>query len=81
MNDKVRLRWGCRRGMLELDLLLLPFFEKEFEHLSLEEKHIFPEFLEESDQDLYAWILNFQKCTEPKFQSLLKKIRSHHAIH
>ena len=30
--EKSRLKWACRRGMLELDVIFMPFLEHEFEH-------------------------------------------------
>jgi antitoxin CptB len=36
-----RLRWRSRRGMLELDLLLLPFFDEVFEELESDEQQGF----------------------------------------
>ena len=36
-----RLRWRSRRGMLELDLLLLPFFDDVFLELSDAEQQAF----------------------------------------
>lgn len=78
--NKPRLRWACRRGMLELDLILLPFFETQYNHLSSAEQAIWETFLTEQDQDLYAWLLNFQTCAEPHYQSLLLKIQ-HYVSH
>ncbi|WP_350595585.1 succinate dehydrogenase assembly factor 2, partial [Pseudoalteromonas sp. 45-MNA-CIBAN-0466] len=27
IHSKARIRWACRRGMLELDVLFMPFVE------------------------------------------------------
>jgi antitoxin CptB len=78
--DKARLRWGCRRGMLELDLILLPFFENQWGQLSKPDQLAFEQLLSEADQDIYAWILNFQTCLNPRFADILVKIRHHHDI-
>jgi len=78
--DKASVRWAMRRGMLELDLLLPPFFEAKFDSLSAEEKETLLLLLKENDQDLYAWILNFLPCTQVLYQPLLKKIRQYHAL-
>lgn len=78
--DKTKLRWACRRGMLELDLLLLPYFEHNFDQLSLSDQTLFKTLLSEADQDLYAWILNFQACPHENFHQLLMNIRSYHGI-
>ena len=32
-SEKSRLKWACRRGMLELDVIFMPFFEHEFDGL------------------------------------------------
>ena len=58
MQAKVnRLRWQCRRGMLELDLLLLPFFDKYYLGLSKSEQVLFEQLLSYQDQDLYQLLL------------------------
>jgi antitoxin CptB len=78
--DKTRLRWACRRGMLELDLLLSPFLENAFSHLNTDQQQLFELFLTENDQDLYAWILGFKDCPIENFYPLLTEIRRYHAI-
>lgn len=55
--DINRLRWACRRGMLELDLVLLPFLENVFLTLSEEKQVLFEKLLESEDQDLFNWFL------------------------
>lgn len=47
-----RLRWRSRRGMLELDLLLLPFCDEVFDSLPEHEQDIFVRLLEQDDPDL-----------------------------
>lgn len=37
-DRRARIRWQCRRGMLEIDAILLPFFDKHFDALSDPEK-------------------------------------------
>ena len=50
-----RLRWRSRRGMLELDLLLLPFFDEVFRDLEPRQQQTFVDLLEEDDPDLLMW--------------------------
>lgn len=52
-----RLRWKCRRGMLELDLLLLSFLDNHYADLSDHEKHVFERLLDEQDPVLQSWFL------------------------
>ncbi len=51
------LRWECRRGMRELDLIVEPFFEQDFLNQSEDVQKIFIELLKESDLMLFRWLL------------------------
>ena len=55
--DYKRLCWHSRRGMLELDLLLVPFVEEHFKDLSAENQLHYKELLDSEDQDLFSWLL------------------------
>jgi antitoxin CptB len=50
-----RLRWQCRRGLLELDILLGHFLETHYDQLSDEKKAEFTALLQCSDQELLYW--------------------------
>jgi len=58
-----RLYWKCRRGMLELDLILFAFLEGHYEKLSEREKQVFEILLEEEDPILQSW---FTRQVVPK---------------
>ena len=58
--DYNRLKWASRRGMLELDLVLLPFLENVYPSLTEDEKALFVSLLECEDQDMFAWLLKRQ---------------------
>jgi antitoxin CptB len=53
-----QLRWMCRRGLLELDLLLIRIVEHQYPLFTESEKFLFIELLSETDTDLLAWLLN-----------------------
>ena len=53
MSDIDRVRWHCRRGMLELDLVLKRFLEQHFAGLSPLQHAAFKRLLEYSDNDLW----------------------------
>lgn len=40
-----RIRWRCRRGTKELDLLLLSYFENHYESMDFEKKEQFNQIL------------------------------------
>lgn len=62
MGEGDRLRWRCRRGMLELDLILLRFLEQSYPHLSEAEKAAFARLLELADDELLALIEGRQEA-------------------
>ncbi len=70
-----RIYSNCRRGMLELDMILINFLEKEY--LNLDNKSIsnFSELLNESDNNLQNWIVKDKTCDNEKFEDILKKIK------
>ncbi|PWK54464.1 succinate dehydrogenase assembly factor 2 [Pleionea mediterranea] len=73
--DRKKIIWTCRRGMLELDVILIPFAEQHFEHLSDEDKQLFVELLEQADPDLFNWIMGYGMPVEAKWHSLIEHIR------
>ena len=58
--------------MLELDLLLVPFFDEEFSGLSEQMQLTFITLLEQEDPDLLRWFSN--KC-KPEDDALAELIR------
>lgn len=69
-----RLRWRSRRGMLELDLLLLPFFDEEFADLPDHEQQAFILLLEQDDPDLLMWFSQNGEPEDPALAQLVQKI-------
>ena len=70
-----RIRWSCRRGMLELDLILSSFFEGYYSQLSTREQKLFTTILEYPDPELYDYLIGKTRCDDPEQQLLLEKIR------
>lgn len=58
-----RLFWHSRRGMLELDVLLVPFVEEVYPTLDPEDQARYRKLLECEDQDMFVW---FMQRGEPK---------------
>ena len=56
-----RLRWHCRRGLLELDLLFVRFLEQRYSALDVEQQGAFQQLLEQPDQTLLAWLQGQQE--------------------
>lgn len=51
-----RVWWRSRRGLLELDLLLLPFVEQRFGTLTAAEQESYLALIECDDPDIWAWL-------------------------
>lgn len=75
-NNKARLRWACRRGMLELDVLFLPFVDEAYDGLSDEHKVIFERLLACDDPDLFAWFMGHQECKDTDLNAMVQLILS-----
>ena len=67
-----RIRWLCRRGMLELDKLLFPFCENNFVNLSYEKKMLFIEILRMDDNILYNILVKNMHCPEHLLSMVLE---------
>ncbi len=78
--DKNNTAWACRRGMLELDRLLLPFFEHIYPSLETEQQQLFQQLLQEADQDLFNWLIGYLPA-KPLYQQLISKIQQHATTH
>jgi antitoxin CptB len=66
--------WHCRRGMLELDVLLLPFCREEYLSLSAADQAKFVDLLECEDPDLFAWFMQHQVSDNPNHAYMVTKI-------
>lgn len=69
-----RLRWRSRRGMLELDLLLLPFFDEVFDQLTEADQGIFIRLLDQDDPDLLQWFSRKGVPDDPELAELVEGI-------
>lgn len=72
LRDKNRLRWACRRGMLELDVLFMPFVEDVYDELDDAQKDIFRRLIICDDPDLFAWFMGHQKCEDPELAGMVE---------
>lgn len=76
MADEKRLRWQCRRGMLELDYILECFVDQNYPHLSTEQQYAFEKLLMNADPQLHGWLL--EDITPPaEFRVVVDMIRNH----
>ena len=74
-HDKERLRWQCRRGMLELDLLLESFLDSQFEHLPPQTQIDFIHLLQQPDTLLISWMVGSSTPDDKGFAHLIAAMR------
>ena len=80
MTDTVnrsRLLWACRRGMLELDTLFMPFVNEVYDHLPDAEKRTFERLLDCEDPLLFSWFMGNKECPDPDLVKMMNAIRKH----
>lgn len=70
-----RVRWACRRGMLELDVLFQPFVENVYQDLSDADKALFIRLLECEDPELFAWFMGRDICPDPALARMIVQVR------
>ena len=71
-----QVRWRCHRGMLELDLILLPFLDQKYDQLSILEQKAFIRLLEFSDPELYTWLLTEERPDDKEISAIVEFIHA-----
>jgi antitoxin CptB len=74
MTTTNKLKWHCRRGMKELDVLLLQYLEQNYHKASKKEQQAFENLLKKSDFDLYAYLTEQKIPANKDVQNLIKKL-------
>lgn len=59
---KRRYRWQCRRGLLEVDVVLNNYLDQVFDDDTAAHQQLFGRLLAEQDADLFEW---FTRRSQP----------------
>ena len=70
-----RLKWQCRRGIRELDVLLSNYLEKVYPGSGEPQKAAFRQVLELPDPDLIGYLLSGESPAEPELANVVDRIR------
>ncbi|MGB0468511.1 MAG: succinate dehydrogenase assembly factor 2 [Pontibacterium sp.] len=73
-EDIRRLAWQSRRGMLELDVLFVPFVKDAFRDLPEADQDRFVKLLECEDQDLFVWLMEREQAADPDLHRIVRII-------
>jgi antitoxin CptB len=76
MAELDRIRWRCRRGLLELDLVLERFQREHLEKMSPGELAAFSRLLDSADNDLWDWVGARGEPADPLLAELVQRLRS-----
>jgi antitoxin CptB len=71
LDSKPKLKWACRRGMLELDVLFEPFVDDAYDALSDKDKATFQRLLACEDPDLFAWFMGHEQCPDEELAAMV----------
>lgn len=72
------VRWHCRRGMLELDMLLHGYFDAKYAGLSTAQQRTFVGLLTWLDQDLWRCLFANEQALQSCDQAMLEDMVSYH---
>lgn len=75
MSEIPRLRWLCRRGMKELDLLLKKYIEHSYTEAPVADQLAFKSILQMQDPELYDLILGRTESADADIARLIKILR------
>ena len=71
-----RMLWRCRRGLLELDIMLQPFVAHQYANLSEPELYVFEALLDLPDNTLWDMMSGRLEVEDVAQRALLEKIKS-----
>ena len=75
MSERDRILWQCRRGLLELDLVLQRFVEARLEQLSADETVALKLLLAFDDNDLLDLVMRRAEAVDTRVTAVLEMLR------
>ena len=73
-----KILWQCRRGLWELDAILIPFVEKNLSNLTAEETNKFQQLLTYEDIEMFDILVNKKDLVELNLIPIVTKIIEFH---
>ena len=75
MSELARLKWKCRRGMKELDVLLAGYLDTRYSEAGPEEQGAFRALLELQDPTLYAYVTGRERPETEDLRRVVDALR------
>ena len=76
MKELERVRWRCRRGLLELDIVLLRFIEQHYTGLDAAQQAVFDALLDMPDAELWDMITGKMAPQQSEHCAVLELVRA-----
>jgi antitoxin CptB len=73
-HELSRLRWRCRRGMRELDQLMLRYLDRRWPEADEPERVQFRRLLECEDDRLWRWFMGREAVEDPGLDAIVSRI-------
>lgn len=70
-----RVRWQCRRGMKELDVLLERYMDRRYATAPEAERESFRKLLDIDDPTLWHWLSGAAAVPDPCFEGIVGRLR------
>ncbi|WP_374483561.1 succinate dehydrogenase assembly factor 2 [Zoogloea sp.] len=74
--NRGRVRWQCRRALLELDLVFTRFLERHFDRLTDDQLADLDDLLLVEDHDLWAMVNGSKPVTNERWQEMVDLLRA-----
>jgi len=75
---KKKILWQCRRGLWELDAILIPFVEENFDDLDSNNQKLFIELLSYEDVEVFDLLVNQKEPLDKSIKPLVGIIIASH---
>ena len=73
--NRGRVRWHCRRALLELDIVFERFLTRDFDRLDDDQLVDLVDLLQLEDHDLWAIVNGSKPCEVERWKSLVALLR------
>ena len=71
-----QLKWRCRRGMRELDVLLERYLRERYPSAPAAEQQAFAAMLEAPDPQLFAYVVQREVPVDPEWANVIARLRN-----
>ncbi len=75
MSNTAQLKWRCRSGVKELEVLLIAYLEQDYPQASLVEQQCFAQLVELPTPLLYDYFLGKAVAPSVAMQNLISKLQ------